>query len=333
MSPDRQKGSKFMTQWRHIAVIDREIRSGKYPSAPQMARELELSDRTVKRHIEFMRYDLGAPIEYDASEKGYYYREPDWVLPAIKVSEGELFAIILAERALRGIRNPELAEKLRRVFEKIAVQLPEEFELDPADLARDVGFQSAHVAPPEPELFDALAGALREGRTLRVEYHKLGADELVERKLDPYLLRCIGGEWYLVAYAHETGYVSLFHTNRVTEWEETGETFDRSATDFDPEEYFEHSLGASHSKEAVEVEIRFRGWPARYVAEREWHATQETSWEREGTLLLRMELGWLEEVATWVMQFGEHAEVLKPPKLRKMLQQRLRGALDIYDGE
>ena len=325
--------SKFMTQWRHIAVIDREIRSGGYPSAPEIARDLELSARTVKRHIEFMRYDLGAPISYDASEKGYYYREPDWLLPPIKVSEGELFAIVLAERALRGIKNADLAEKIRRVFQKIAIQLPDEVQLSPSELAQDVGFQPGHVAPPDPELFDALARALRDGRTVRVDYHKLGADETVERSLDPYLLRCIDGEWYLVAHSHETGYVSLFHTNRIKAWEETGETFDREAVDFDPDEYFEHSLGASHSTDAREVAIRFSGWPAHYVAEREWHPGQQTHWESDGSLVLRMELGWLQEVATWVMQFADHAEVLKPPELRQMVQQRLRRALRQYESD
>jgi hypothetical protein len=57
MGKESNTGSKFMVDWRHVALIDREIRSGSYPSAPELARRLELSARTVKRRIEFMRYD------------------------------------------------------------------------------------------------------------------------------------------------------------------------------------------------------------------------------------------------------------------------------------
>jgi predicted DNA-binding transcriptional regulator YafY len=50
--------------------IHSAILSGGFPSAPAIARELEVSPRTVQRDIEYMRDMLGARIEYDASRHG-----------------------------------------------------------------------------------------------------------------------------------------------------------------------------------------------------------------------------------------------------------------------
>ena len=322
--------SKFMTKWRHIAVIDREIRAEKYPSAPELAERLELSDRTIKRHIEFMRYDLGAPIEYEPSKKGYFYREADWVMPAVRVCEGELFALVVGEQALRGLRNHPLATKLERVFQKIALRLPDEVQVDPHHLASGLSFSPPPVSPPDADLFTELACAARDGRTVEMTYYKLSADEEVERTVDPYALRSFDGEWYLAGHSHETGYVSLFHMSRIREAEQNGDFFNKDEIDFDADEYFGATLGPGHGEEDVPVRVRFHGWAARYVCEREWHPEQTVEEGEDGTVVVELPAGWLDEAASWVMSFGELAEVLEPDELREQACDRLEQALESY---
>ncbi len=329
--PKQKYPSKFMVQWRHISVIDREIRRGYYPSAPKLAGMLELSDRTVKRHIHFMRWDLGAPIEYESSEKGYYYSEDDWSLPPIRVSEGELFAVVLAERALRGMHSHPIATKVQQVFNKIALQLPDEIEIDPGTLAGDVRFETEAVAPPNPEAFGVIAKALRENRTIEMTYYKLGADQTVERTVDPYAMRCIKGEWYLVGRSHGYDHVPIFHVGRIRDIKATDDKFDRDGIDFDADEYFKHSLGASQSPETVEVKIKFFGWAARYVAERTWHPNQKIRENKDGSVVLKMTVGWLDEVCMWIMGFGPSAKVMAPESLKDMVRERLKDTLAFYE--
>jgi predicted DNA-binding transcriptional regulator YafY len=153
---------------------------------------------------------------------------------------------------------------------------------------------------------------------------------MVDRTVDPYELRSIRGEWYLVGPSRESGYVSLFNVGRIRGIEETGDTFNRDEIDFNADEYFEHSLGASHSKEGKKVKIRFTGWAARYISEREWHPTQKLEETEDGSVELTMKLGWLEEVCSWVLSFGPNAEALEPEELREMVAERLQTTLDIY---
>jgi proteasome accessory factor B len=52
------------------------IASGKFPNAVAMGADLEVTDRTIKRDIEFMRDRFGLPIAYHEHRYGYHYTEP-----------------------------------------------------------------------------------------------------------------------------------------------------------------------------------------------------------------------------------------------------------------
>jgi len=240
--------------------------------------------------------------------------------------------MVVGQRALRGLDSHPLAERLQRVFQKIALRLPDEVQIDPSDLATGVSFSPPAGPPPDPEIFQQLTEAARNSRTVEMDYYKLSSDEMVSRTVEPYMLRSFGGEWYLAGYSHETGYVSLFHTSRIRDLEKTGDTFDREAADFDPEEYFGPNLGPGHGDEPCEVKVRFTGWAARYVNERRWHPDQEVTEEHDGSVVVAFPAGWLGEVAAWVLSFGEMAEVLEPPEFRERVRNRLERALSVYEG-
>lgn len=57
--------------------IDREIRSGRYPSARGLARALEVSIRTLNRDLEYLKKN-GAPLAFVPSRKGYHYVDPSY---------------------------------------------------------------------------------------------------------------------------------------------------------------------------------------------------------------------------------------------------------------
>ena len=108
---------------RHVLVrlvrIDGELRSKRWPNAATLARLLEVTERTIHRDIDCLRDQLGAPIEYDSSHHGYYYREESYHLALPQVTEGECLALFLAERLLRQYKGLPLAGDLQRLFKKI----------------------------------------------------------------------------------------------------------------------------------------------------------------------------------------------------------------------
>jgi hypothetical protein len=116
-----------------IAAFDKAARAGEYPNARTIARALEVGPRTVQRDVEFMRDRPGAPLAFDPRRNGYYYAEPDYRLPLMSLTEGELVAFFLAERALQQYqqyRGTPYAADLARAFRKVTLGLSDRVTVD-----------------------------------------------------------------------------------------------------------------------------------------------------------------------------------------------------------
>ena len=80
-------------QFSRLLELDRSIRAGKYPNCLSFSAEYEVSQKTVQRDIDYLKYQLGAPLEYDRGKQGYYYTTSSWFLPSLSLSEGSLGAM------------------------------------------------------------------------------------------------------------------------------------------------------------------------------------------------------------------------------------------------
>src|SRR6187397_2769426 len=78
--------------------IHQAIQSGKFPNAASLAQELEVSAKSIHRDLEFMRDRMQLPLEYDAKHNGYFYTQEVSAFPTLHITEGELFALLVAEK-------------------------------------------------------------------------------------------------------------------------------------------------------------------------------------------------------------------------------------------
>ena len=58
-------------QWLHKKISDKC-----YPNAYHLAERFRISHRQAQRDVDYLRHNMGAPLAYSATEKGYYYAEP-----------------------------------------------------------------------------------------------------------------------------------------------------------------------------------------------------------------------------------------------------------------
>ncbi len=70
-------------QWLH-----KKINAGCFPNASHLSERFDISHRQAQRDVEFLRKELSAPLGYNSTKKGYYYKE-DYVLPLIVESEND----------------------------------------------------------------------------------------------------------------------------------------------------------------------------------------------------------------------------------------------------
>ena len=323
---------KFRSRWRHVLLIDQAIRAGRAPNCRQLAGELEVSQRTVLRDIDFLRYDLGAPIEYDPAKRGYIYTEPNWVMPSVRITEGELFALMVAEKALDAYAGTPWAERLRKVFDRMVAALPDRIEVAPAELLPRVEFDTGGAALVDPDVLAKVSAAVTENQTLRIRYQPLGRSEACEYLVDPYILRRARGAWYLAARDHRSGYVPLLNLTRFRSVEPTGQRFDYEAAGFDPKVYFARTFGVFQAPGRHEVTIAFSGFAAQLVRERQWHASQKLKDLPGGRLRFEVEVSHLWDICPWVLSWGSEAKVLRPKELMRLVADEAARAAAQYSG-
>ena len=305
------------------------IKSGKYPNAVGMAKELEVTDRTVKRDIEFMRERYGAPAEYDQLRHGYYYAKKFEFLPVAAMSEAEMFALLVADKAIAQYRGMPFQRPLRMAFKKLTGLLDgrERYSLEHLGLA--LSFRP--FAPEDADLntFRVITKGMQESRVLKFNYRNLGTKHWQARVVHPYHLACIDSHWYLFAHDVNRGAVRTFALTRLDQPAVTGERFVKPAK-FDPDKYLEGSFTVMKGDKEHEVLVEFDAWAADLVRGRQWHSSQELTELPEGGAHLRMRLNGLEEIERWILSWGTHARVLGPAALRERVRKTALAVGSLY---
>jgi predicted DNA-binding transcriptional regulator YafY len=322
---------KFKPQYRRILFIDRKIRSRTYPNCSSMAVEWEVSDKTIQRDIEYLRDELDAPIAYDALKHGYYYKEPSFSLPAISVSESDLFSVCIAQTVLSQSRNTPLFQKLSSVFEKIRDSLPDKTAINPAWMNERILVFPEPATRVNPDTWDTLAKALRDNRKLAIRHSSpvSKADASSERIVDPYYLVSYRGEWYLSTYCHNRKSIRTFAVSRITHARILDETFTMPAG-MNKKKMFGDQFGIVWKDRSYTVRIRFSPEVAPYIRERQWHPTQAIKDRRDGSLVIEFVTNHLNEVKDWVLSWGPGATALAPATLVDKVKSAHRAALAAY---
>src|SRR5665213_823052 len=294
--------------------IHQAIHAKIYHNAVTLARELEVSTKSIHRDFEFMRDRLQLPLEYDNDHKGYYYTEEVTNFPTLQITEGELFALLVAEKALQQYRGTTFERPLLSAFKKMAAGLPDTVSLNIADWERTISFRTSAEPILNLEIFDTLAKATAQRRQLQLTYRKPGRRETEIRVVDPYHLANINGEWYLFAWCHLRKDIRTFVPARIQSIEMTGKIFVRPQK-FSLEKRLRDSFGVQSGQGSYEVVVRFDELVGDYIREKKWHESQKLRELKDGGLELTMKLSSLAEVERWVLGWGGNARVIKPQEL------------------
>jgi proteasome accessory factor B len=96
-----------------------QLKRGTYPNCNQVAQHFELDRRTIHRDIKFMEINFGLPIAYDGERKGYYYTSHVEQFPGVTLSEKELFAILVAQKAVANFQGTPFHKPLATAFKRL----------------------------------------------------------------------------------------------------------------------------------------------------------------------------------------------------------------------
>lgn len=95
-------------QWLH-----RQIYEKRYPNAYRISEKFDISHRQAQRDIEYLKTKLNAPLNYDATKKGFYYTET-FSLPSYlsHANEGDYTEIMaqLKQKGSSGVGESETVQ-------------------------------------------------------------------------------------------------------------------------------------------------------------------------------------------------------------------------------
>ena len=315
--------------WERMMRIHQQIQSGSHPNCNQLAREFEVSSRTIKRDIDFMKCRIGLPIVYDDRRYGYHYSRPVVQFPGVRITEPELFALLVAQKAIAQYHGTPFEKPLETAFRKLTAQLSPDSEYTFHNFEQALSFRPLGPEDTDLELFRRLNAALKERQVVRFRYRNLGAAKVQIRRVDPYHVACVDNRWYLFAFDRARKAMRTFALSRMHGTELTKDRFAR-APKFNPDEYLRGSFGVFKGEDDFEVVIEFDSWAADLLQGRRWHPSQEVIDFPRGGLRMRLRLNNIEEIERWVLGWGKHATVIRPTKLAKRIEQAAADILRSY---
>lgn len=303
-------------------------------TAAELARELEVSERTVTRDAQALS-EAGVPVYADRGRAGGYRLIGGYRTRLTGLARGEAEALFLSgvPGALRemGLQDAASAARLKvsaallpslRDASRTAAQ---RFHLDAPNWFRE---------PRTPELLPAVADAVWDDRLITALYRR--GEEQVERRLEPYGLVLKAGVWYLCARVAGQGSYRVYRIDRFTAVQAAGERFERAA-DFDlPAFWEERAEQFARSILRARVVVRLSPEGVRRLphavdplsareALAEADAPDAAGWVR---VTLPVES---EEVAhAQLTALGAGAEVLEPSSLRERFAEEAARLAELY---
>jgi predicted DNA-binding transcriptional regulator YafY len=310
--------------------FDQQARQERFPNAFKLADQFEISTKTAQRSIDHFRDRLLAPLEYELSRKGYYYTDPTFQLPVMRISQEELLALLISRKliteAAAGSLGDELGKISQRLGSLLAANLPGRARPEEA-----FSFRWRSFNPTDPLTFKLVTSALLQGKLLTFCYYSPTASDCTMRTVEPHHMVNYMGNWHLIAFCYLRHNWRDFVLGRMTLCQVEGSNFPiRPRQEWEP--YLNNTFGIFQNRESFNVVLRFTPERSRWVKHEVWHEDQQQEVQEDGSLLLTIPASHEAEITMEILKHGSHVEVLEPAGLRKKVVKEIREAGKIYRG-
>ena len=321
---------------------------GSIPFADLLA-ALEVSPATLKRDLEYLRDQLGAPIEYDRDSNGYRFATgatgavgasgaagpqaaggPRHELPGLWFNERELYSLLMAHQLLSGIdADGLLSRHLRPLLDRIHDLLGPGGETDAKALMKRVKIISALRRPVAPECFERMGEALMRRRRLQMRYLTRARGEVSEREVSPQRLVHYRNTWYLDAWCHQRERLLRFALDAVQQ-ASVKDTRAKDVAMRQVQAEMDTGYGIFAGGIRQEAVLRFSAQAAPWISQEEWHPAQQGRFLPDGSWALTLPYVDETELVMDILRQGEQVQVLAPDSLVAAVQRRLAAALAVY---
>lgn len=280
-------------------------------TAAQLAERFEVSKRTINRDIAALNR-AGIPIVTQQGAKGGVRIIDTYKLEKTMFTRAELGAVLTGLSSLSSVAENG---RYQRIIEKFTGGK----DLVPANPML-INLASHYRETLTPKI-DCIENAISSNTSISFSYcNKEGERQITA---DPYLLVFQWANWYLIGLDHQNRQFRLFKLNRMDKLKSTGQAFPLQEI---PPEVLDFHRCLPENMQAV---IRFA--PREKYRLLEEYGPDSFTQLADGSLYFVFPFTHEDYLLSWVLSFGENAELLEPAHLRAVLKDRLTAALNQYD--
>lgn len=322
------RGDQLARQW----VIFQHLMTSRYgKTVNDLAADLDCHPRTVYRDLDALQAG-GFPI-YNEKVNGTNF----WALMEsakkpvpIPFSLPELVALYFGRDVLRILKNTVFHDSLESLFKKIKTTLPAESKkyLKQIEKSLRAGSGPHKKYGKFKDTIETLNEAVINKKVVEIVYYTMSRRKVSQRKVAPYKLWFYDGTFYMIGYCRSKKDIRIFAVDRIKMLNITGERFEVPA-DFNADEFMKASFGVFHGQ-PVHVKVHFTPDAAGYIKEKVWHDSQKISEQRDGSVILEVDVAGTKEIKHWILGWGSQAQVLEPDALREEVRSEAAEILGVY---
>ena len=311
-------------------------------TAPKLAQELEVSERTIYRDIDALSA-AGVPVYGEAGPGGGYSLLDSYRTNLTGLTEGEVRALFMLNIP-RPLADLGVGRELGAALRKLAAALPstrreDEQRVRQRFLLDAVPWEQVEEAAPH---LATVHQAVWQDRRLHLAYRVGPLAVHIEQIVDPYGLVAKAGDWHLVYAVNpkgglRAGALRVLRVAALLNARLTDETFARPAA-FDLAAFWQEWLAARDVSRAsyivaVRVAPNFVAELPRYFGDavREQIARAGPP-DAEGWLTLELPFESLEAARARILGLGRGVEVLAPYALRRSILDYAEQIMGLYLG-
>jgi predicted DNA-binding transcriptional regulator YafY len=288
-----------------------------------------ISVSTLEKDLQAMRAEFDAPIRFSKSYGGYYYSDPDFSLQGVPLSAEEMESIRTAINTLGQFRTVPIFQHFGSAIDKLTTRMTLE-QVSPSASEEVVQFEQApstagteHIAP--------ILQAIYNRQSIEFTHQKFTDDEVVFRRVDPYLLKEYRNRWYLIGYSHLAQDIRTFGLDRISSVTITDKGFVRRP-DFDPDLYFRYSVGITTSGGKPErITFTATRTLTRYLQSQPIHESQQEIGTQGDLTVFSLHTLITSELLITLLGYGKSLRVLSPESLVEKMRHETREMLALYE--
>lgn len=283
-------------------------------TAPYLAEKFEVSRRTIGRDIDAL-CKAGIPIVTAQGQNGGISIMDGYRMDRTLLTSDDMQAILAGLRSLDSVSG---TSRYQQLMEKLSVGNSDVLASNNHILINLSSWYKSSLAPK----IELIQAAIERKERISFRYYAPKGES--RRVIEPYYLIFQWASWYVWGWCCEKKDFRLFKLNRITELSDTGEQF-RPITAPVPDLSAEHVFPIMlHAKIRLDADMKWR------LVEEYGPGSYEE--QKDGSLLFSWGFADRISLFSWVLSFGEHAELLEPKELRREFQEMVEMIRTRYRG-